>query len=226
MNYALEFAKARNLESTGELDKAREIYTRLRQQDPRDAQVLHRLGVVADKQRRHSEAQRYYTEAIRSKPRDPELFNDLGYCFYLQNQLAKSESALRKALQLNPESARSRINLGMALGHQGRIEEAFQEFSQAGSKADAYYNLASVYAFQSNFDEAKNCFRRALIADPNHRLAKQSLHNFQRYEASEQQGETALAEKERGYVPFVENGESAPASSNVAPASFESGRIR
>jgi Flp pilus assembly protein TadD len=175
-------AKGFNLEQTGQLEKARETYEKVLRDHPDQAQPLHRLAVVADKQHRHSEAQALYMRAIQLEPRNAELFNDLGYSFYLAGQFSKAESALAKATTLDPQSPRYRNNLGMVIGMQGRIAEAYEQFAQAGSLADAHYNVAFVYSCQNNPDQAKRCFERALASDPTHEKARKALDSFRQYE--------------------------------------------
>src|SRR5262245_12881902 len=54
---ALDILRGRSFEQSGEFDKARKLYESLRKQYPDNIDVVHRLGVVADAQRRHAEAE-------------------------------------------------------------------------------------------------------------------------------------------------------------------------
>jgi len=196
--FGQKMAQARNLERSGKYEEARPLYERLIAEYPGRYEPRHRLGVVADRQRRYREAQALYSEAIRLQPKDPDVFNDLGYCLFLQGKLEKAESALLKAVALSPADSRYRNNLGMVYGHQGHYEEALAEFRHAGSEADAYYNLAFVLATQEEVEDAKNCFRLALAADPTYSRARAALESFERYEEDPE----GLAD----YGPVVENG--------------------
>jgi Tfp pilus assembly protein PilF len=204
-------AKGINCERSGQFDKAREIYEKMLAEDPQSAEALHRLAVVADKQRRHPEAQALYTQVIQRQPKNAEVFNDLGYSFYLSGQLPKAESALAKAVQMEPDNARFRNNLGMVMGQQGRVQDAFDQFSRAGSEADAHYNVAFIYASQNKAEEAKACFLRALAVDPTHSKASKALEAFKRYE---QNGGMALDEDStadgRRLIPYVEDADGNP----------------
>jgi tetratricopeptide (TPR) repeat protein len=167
--------------------------------------------VVADKQRRHQEAQALYSRVISMQPGNAEAFNDLGYSFYLAGQMPKAESALAKAVQMEPENPRFRNNLGMVMGQQGRIQEAFDQFTRAGSEADAHYNVAFIYASQGDAEQAKNCFQLALAVDPTHTKASKALESFKRYE---QNGGMALDEDStpdgRRLIPYVEDADGNP----------------
>ncbi len=199
-------AKGRAFEKAGQWEKAREVYEPLIVESPRRFEPFHRLGVVADCQRRHREAQALFTRALQLNPRDAQTHNDLGYCFYLQGKLAKAESSLLKATQLDPINSRYWNNLGMVFGHQGRLDEAMEVFRQGGSEADAQFNLAFVLASQDRIDEAKERFRCALAIDPNHEKARNALASFEQYENAPERayGPDTVATADGRYVPYVE----------------------
>ena len=205
---ALALLRGRNFERSGDYDKARQLYEELGSKHPDDPRVAHRLGVVADFQRRHAEAEHFFQTALRSDPRNAELLGDLGYCYFLQGQLNKAESALTKATLLEPANKRNRNNLGLILGHLGRHEEALAHFKLATSEADAYYNLAFIFAAQEHVDEAKECFQMALNADPTHRPSREALASFAEYEQlpEHMRDLDTLADGEVRWVPFVEGG--------------------
>lgn len=77
---------------------------------------MHRLGCVADLQRRHGEAEQLFM-VVAKEPRNSEAMGDLGYCYFLQGKLPQAEQVLRQAVALQPESARHHNNLGLVLGH-------------------------------------------------------------------------------------------------------------
>lgn len=208
---AAGLAKGLAQERTGQYDKARDIYEGLLKQYPDRAEPLHRLAVVADKQRRHPEAQTLYMQAIKMQPRNGELFNDLGYSFYLAGFLPKAESALAKAVQIEPENGRYRNNLGMVMGQQGRIQDAFKQFAAAGSEADAHFNVAFIYASQGQVNEAKTCFQRALACDPTHEKASKALDSFSRYEENEGLAiDDQYTADGRRWIPYLETADGHP----------------
>jgi Flp pilus assembly protein TadD len=206
---SLEIARGRNFERSGQLDKARKVYEELRKREPENAMVAHRLGVVADSQRRHGEAEQLFLFALEREPKDAQVMSDLGYCYYLQGKLEDAEPYLREAVKQQPANARFRNNLGLVLGHLGRIDEALVEFRAGGNEADAQFNLAFVYASQDQVEKAKVCFRNALSIDPAHRRAREALASFEEYEnkpASLRDAEIELAEIGGRWVPYQENG--------------------
>jgi tetratricopeptide (TPR) repeat protein len=199
-----------NFERVGNWKQAREVYEEIRQKQPGNVQAAHRLGVVADAQRRYAEAEQLFLLALDQEPRNAEILADLGYCYYLQGQLAKAESALGKATKLEPANQRYRNNLGLVVGHQGRYEEALDCFRKSGSEADAQYNLAFIYAAQDRVDEAKRSFQLALARDPTHRRAREALASFDEYERLpvDLRNVDDLATDGVRYVPYVEGANS------------------
>jgi Flp pilus assembly protein TadD len=204
----MEIARGRNFERSGQWDKARRVYEDLRKREPENAVVAHRLGIVADSERRHGEAEQLFKFALERQPNDPQIMNDLGYCLYLQGHLTQAEPYLRQSVVLQPANARFRNNLGLVLGHLGRVEEALAEFRAGGNEADAQFNMAFVYASQERTEESKQCFRNALAIDPTHRRAREALASFEEYESKPpalRETEIELAEDGGRWVPFQES---------------------
>jgi tetratricopeptide (TPR) repeat protein len=128
---AMTILNSMNLERAGEWEKAREIYEEIRKKDPENIEAAHRLRIVADAQRRHTEAEQLLLDALEREPRNAALLADLGYCYYLQGQLAKAESALTKATRIEPSNQRYWKKLGLVVGHQGRYEDDVDDIAVA-----------------------------------------------------------------------------------------------
>jgi Flp pilus assembly protein TadD len=225
--FATQMAEGRKAEDAGKLPEARVIYERLTRDFPERYEPHHRLAIVLDRQKRHREAQPHYAEAQRRAPeRAAEIFNDLGYSFYLQGQLNKAESALAKAVRLEPANARFHNNLGLVLGQQGRLPEALEQFRQAGSEADAQYNLAFIYASRGDNEGAKRCFRTALLVDPAYDKARKTLEAFERFDR-DPEGAMATGEIFQDgirYVPYIESA-APPAAAPIAPRPDSTGQL-
>lgn len=227
---ALEIARGRSMERNGDYAKARAHYEQLWQDNAQNAQLAHRLGVVADQQKRHIEAEQYFLISLRHDPNDANVRGDLGYCYFLQGKLPQAESHLLQAVQLEPANPRFHNNLGLVFGHMGKHEFAFDEFSKGGSEADAYYNLAFVLASQDKTEDAMACFKEALVSDPKHKGAREALDSFKRYETLPdhlRNADSEYADNVR-MVPYMEGDENEGAQQASAefgiPSSRDAGR--
>ena len=219
--FSQQLTQGRNLEKVGKYTEARNVYEKLLVAYPDRFEPYHRLGVVADRQKRYREAQALYAQAIQREPRDPDLFNDLGYSFFLQGKLEKAEVAMLKAVGLAPSDPRYRNNLGMVFAHMERYEEALAEFRRAGSDADAYYNLAFVLTARNRVKDATDCFRLALAADPNHEPSRQALESSEGYAGSPDAlvDNGPIVKNGVRWVPYGEDGKS---TSGVRQTAMES----
>lgn len=217
--------RGRTYERAAQHDKARKVYETALRSHPHDPALLHRLGVVADMQKKHAEAEQYLLAALNQQPQNAELLGDLGYCYFLQGKLAEARSALTSAVSLAPGSARQHNNLGLVLGHMQDYDGAFAQFAAGGNPADAYYNMAFVFAAQNLTDEAKGCFQEALAIDPSHDRARTALASFEDYDAQPahlRDAEEELADSGVRYVPYIEDPDAGVGDGAVQQASAQS----
>ena len=75
---------------------------------------------------------------------DPVLLNDLGVCKLLQKDPAAAVEAFIRAAALEPDNARPRANLALALALQGRDDEALALWQQVIRPSEAAQNLELV----------------------------------------------------------------------------------
>jgi Tfp pilus assembly protein PilF len=167
-------AVAEQLANQGHLPEAVDQLQKARLYDPR-ADVSAPLARLYARMRKDRDALDEFARATDAHPRDAELYNDLGYFHYLRASWTEAEVALRRAVQLAPDHARAWVNLGLALGQQGRYEESLDAFSKAVRPAEARCNLAFVLATQGKRDEARQAYREALEMDPGLKLAREAL---------------------------------------------------
>lgn len=92
---------------------------------------------------------------------------------------AGAERAFARAVELAPDSAVAHSKLGVALAHQGRLDDAIGRFNRAialaPAYAPAYSNLGSAYREQGRLAEALAAYERAVAIDPDYWVAHQNL---------------------------------------------------
>lgn len=167
--------QARYHEGQGEIMEARQIYGDLLAANPQNAEVHHRLGVLAIKHGQLDEGVRHLEQARTLKPNDVDVMTDLGYAFYLQDRLGEATKILQNAVNYAPDNKRAINNLGLVLGKQGRESQSLAMFRQAAGDAKAHANLGFLYAQMGKLDEAEEHFSRALDYDEELLVAAESL---------------------------------------------------
>ena len=112
-------------------------------QSSRDASVYSALGSAYDQTGAFNEARAAYRQALVLKPGDTATLNNQAMSYMLQGDPAQAESLLRQALAGKASvDARIRQNLALAIGLQGRFDEAREVASKDLPQADVDANLA------------------------------------------------------------------------------------
>ena len=112
--------------STGRSADAIRPLTTLAQLDPTDWRARSALGVALDEQGRYEDARRAYKEALAIKADEPSVLTNMGVSYLIGGDAVTAEKLLRQASALPSAPAEARQNLALAVGLQGRFEEAEQ----------------------------------------------------------------------------------------------------
>jgi Flp pilus assembly protein TadD len=91
-----------------------------------DWRIRSALGSALDQQGRYQEARQCYEQALKLQPNEVSVINNLAMSYILAGDLKTAETRLRRALALpkGDRNARVRQNLALAVGLQGRFDEA------------------------------------------------------------------------------------------------------
>jgi len=126
------------LETLGQFEKAIEQYQRAIDLNPAFAEAWIDVARMHEKLQRPAEYLKAALEAVAlserdaAQPKDLSLaYWDLGWAYYQNGDLTKSAEASRKAVDLTPEAAPPRFNLGLALLLLGEVDEARQQYQMA-----------------------------------------------------------------------------------------------
>jgi Flp pilus assembly protein TadD len=157
---------ARTAEKKGKFSSAERTYRVMLQRNPKNAVALHRMGIVNSKMGKHDAATRYLMEAVKVQPENAKYLTDLGYALYLQNDLSAAEIALDESIKRDPSSKRSFNNMSLVLGHQGRIDEAYQIARSVMSADEAHANIGYICLQRGMLDDAAKHYNRALEINP------------------------------------------------------------
>ena len=93
-------------------------------------------NAVADRLGDHATAMQFYREALKIAPGEPSVLTNMGLSLALAKKLPEAEEALRQAAASPKADARTRGDLALVLGLEGKFGEA-QTVGQADLSPDA-----------------------------------------------------------------------------------------
>jgi len=97
----------------GELDKAEAHFKQAIQRAPDYSEAQNNYGVFLCQQKRYAEAEQRFTTAVKNPlyNSQAQALENAGLCAMREPDTAKAESYFREALKLNPDLAKSLINM-------------------------------------------------------------------------------------------------------------------
>ena len=181
----------------GRLSEAELLYRRIVAADPRHADSLHLLGMIACQVGRHDLAVGLIGAAIAIESAVAEYYSNLGVALKELGRLDQALASFDNALALKPDYAHAAAHrkdafargndpvfmtdLGNALQRQGLLDEAVAAHRQAIALkpdfAEAHYNLGITLVAQNRLDEAIAAYRQAIALKPDFAEAHTNLGN-------------------------------------------------
>ena len=165
----------------GRLAEAEAIYRQILAADPRHADAMHLLGVIAHQVGRNDVAVEMILKAIALAPANPAFHSNLGEPYRQLGRLDDAIAAYRRAIELKPDDAKFHNNLGNVLRALSRFDEAIAACRRAiqlePDYAEPYNNLGAALAEQGRFDEAVAAFHRVIQLKPDYAEAHSNLGN-------------------------------------------------
>jgi Tfp pilus assembly protein PilF len=149
---------------------------------PDDEDIHYNLGIALARQGKLEEAIQHYEEALRLFPDYVEAHNNLGNVLLRLGQPDEAVARFREAVRIMPDYASGWNNLGNALQH-GQPDEASKCYQRAvelnPNHLEARFNLASSYARQRQFPEARAELEAVLRLQPDFAPARTALANLE-----------------------------------------------
>jgi tetratricopeptide (TPR) repeat protein len=150
----------------GRLDQAEFLYREVLREDPRHADALHLLGVIAHQKGLPGQAIRLIQQALALNPETATYHTNLAEAYRAAGDLDQAAAHCRHALRLQPNNAEAHNNLGLVLQHQGNQEEAIAQFEAAIERKPLwvlpYFNLGGLLHKQGRAYEAVAIYREGL----------------------------------------------------------------
>lgn len=164
---------------TGKLPEAEALCRQVLALDPKNADALNMLGVMAAQGGHYENAAELFTQAIRFKKSAPLFHYHLGLALKKLDRPKEALEKFKKAADLDPGYAEANLNIGNILKDEGKLEYAATKYRQAiSSKPDyveAHYNLGLVLQEQGKVAEAMMQYKRAISVKPDYAEAYLNL---------------------------------------------------
>jgi tetratricopeptide (TPR) repeat protein len=172
---ATHFAAGQLNETQGSLPLAIEQYQAALKLDPKCVPAMFRLAYVYSQMKDYPKAIGAWNQYIDATDKSAVGYSDLGYCQELSGDPEAAERSYQAGIERDPANQPCRVNYGLMLARQGKIEEAKAQFGAVLSPAEAHYNIASVLQQQGKKDAARAEFKEAIKTDPKMTDAAQRL---------------------------------------------------
>ena len=141
--------------NAGHLNEAEFLYRQALALNPRHADSLHLLGVVAYQTARADLAVEMIAKAIAINAKAASYHCNLGNALRQQERLDEAAASYRNALKLKPDYPAACYNLGLALEQQMRLDEALACYRRAialkPDHPDAHGGLATALLARGDF---------------------------------------------------------------------------
>lgn len=167
-------AAGRLAESRGDLDQAARQYERVLQLDPNDPEALFRLGLVRSRQA-HEAAPEVWRKYLAVTDDAGVGYANLGFSYELLGRLPEAEAAYRDGIDADPSDESCRINYGLFLARNDRLDAAEAQLTRVLPPAKAWYNIGSTLERQGDLGGARAAFEKASQLDPDFAPARDRL---------------------------------------------------
>jgi tetratricopeptide (TPR) repeat protein len=165
----------------GALVEAERLYREILVAEPRQADALHLLGVIANQVGNPKLAVELIGEAIGINPLVTTYHNNLANAAKACGEFAKAEASYREALELDRKNVDAHLNLGTLFEEQGRLEEAKKSYEAAlrcvPTMARALVSLGRIAGAMGESKLAVRHAKAAVRSAPKSAVAHNALGN-------------------------------------------------
>jgi len=165
----------------GQLEQAETIYHNILKIQPKEANALNFLGVIAYQRKNYDAAVELISKAIKINSSILGFHNNLGNVFKELKRFDEAIKSYQRALALDRNFPEIHYNLAIAFKALGKNDSAIQCYEKAiqlkPDYADSHNNLGLIFQEQGKFLSATTCYQRALVSNPKHANAHYNLGN-------------------------------------------------
>ena len=163
----------------GRIKEATQIYARVLQAEPDNADALHLMGNAAAQLGDVDLSISLISRASGLAPKNTAYLSSLGLAYRLKRQFDLALDCYARALELEPDCASAHFNLGNTLQSMGRLPDAAKSFARAlelnPDFFEAHYNLANIRKSSGEYLAAIDHYRIAVTLKPDFADAHHNL---------------------------------------------------
>ena len=170
---ALTRAKKRQALACAQADRigeALQLYQKICEIDPRDAESWFMVGTLYGRMGRVAEAEVALRKTVGLQPGSAAAYLNLGQTLELQGRLAEAEECFRRAVALKADLADAHVSLGRLSQQRGDMHAAIAHYEKAiqlnPSLLTAHLSRAKACIHMCAYDAAADSIGQALRLDP------------------------------------------------------------
>lgn len=134
------------------------------------------MGVLADLEAKHEQAQAYYQHALRIKPDSVKTLTNSGYSYYMSGDYLQAQRLSLQALDQDPNDEKALNNLALIYLGKGEINRALNVFTRHMEKPEALNNVGYFLILQGKPDKAIPYLQQAIDSKPTYyKVANENL---------------------------------------------------
>jgi tetratricopeptide (TPR) repeat protein len=161
------FAAGQLNETQGSLPLAVEQYEEALKINSKYPPALFRLAFIYSEMKQYPKAIDMWNRYIDATDKSAVGYSNLGFCQELSGDIEAAEHSYQAGIDRDVSNQACRVNYGLLLTRQGRIDEAKAQFGAVLKPAEAHYNIASVLQQQGKKEAARAEYQEAIKTDPN-----------------------------------------------------------
>ena len=158
------------LNQAGRLEDARKAANAILKIQPREANALYLLGIVAHQQGDAKKAVQWFEKSHKADRNNPAAVSGLGIIRLEQGRYREAARFFEQVLKAMPNDPATHNNLGLALERSGDLAQALDHYGRAVALAPAYavarLSLAQALIRLERRQNAETVLREGLTLDP------------------------------------------------------------
>jgi len=162
-------------EQSRDMNQAESSYRAAVKAEPNNQSAVFSLARVLNATRKFDEAIPLWEQLVRLSRGSADSYSNLGYTYYVAERDSDAELAFRRAISVDPNHRRSRLNYSQLLARQGRMADAATQMSAVLPPAAVHFNLGLIYERAGKSDVALKHYTRSLQFDPGFRKSAERI---------------------------------------------------